>query len=116
MHHLTGGDRIDGAKEALTELRSFSIQPDGDRAVICQSHRHIRSELARLDGNIQATQGCCEMFVQIARHIGLRGIGKARPGAARGIGGQGELADNQGAAPGLRKAEVHFACVIFEQA
>ena len=43
-----------------------------------------------------------------------RGGGKARAVAARGVGGEGELADHQRRAAGIGQGEVHLAGVVLE--
>ena len=54
----------------------LAVQPDGDRSVIDQFHRHIGSETAGFDGDTIVFHTSAEVFVKLPRNIGWRRPGK----------------------------------------
>ena len=59
---------------------------------------------------------CQRALVEPAAELWPGGASEARPVAARGVGGQRELADDEQAAADLRDVEVHLAGVVGEDA
>ena len=91
-----------------------AVQPDGDRSVIDQFHRHIGSKTASFDGYTIVFHTSAEVFVQLLRNIGWRRPGKPGPISSAGIGGQGELTNDQRFAADIPKGSVHTAVVVLE--
>ena len=80
------------------------LDPDRDGAVIGQGNGHVRAELPGLDRDRQGGEGACEVFIKRAGVVRFGGLGKPRTGAARCVGGEGELADHKGGTAGLGEA------------
>jgi hypothetical protein len=74
---------------------------------------------AELTGSDQGVAGARRVDQAIEHRPGVRRLGggrEARPSAAVGIGGQGELGHQQQAAAGVGKAQVHAPIGIVEHA
>ena len=91
-----------------------AVQPDGDRSVIDQFHRHMGSKTAGFDGDTIVFHTSAEVFVKLPRNIGWRRPGKPGPISSAGIGGQGELTNDQRFAADIPKGSVHTAVVVLE--
>ena len=77
---------------------------------------HVGTELAVRDLAVACGRGGEHPLVDPPPQFGTGRPGKARPVAARGIGGQGELADDQEPAGHCGQVEVHLASGVAEDA
>ena len=91
----------------------FRVEPDGHRPVIDERNLHVGAEDAVGHRHAVAGDGLRKMLVETPALIRRGGRGKARPVALR-LGGQRELADDEGGAAGVDERAVHAAGIVLE--
>src|SRR5690606_37260042 len=96
-------------------LLPLRIEPDRHRAVIDQRNLHVGGEDAVGDRNAVAAKGFGKMLVEALAFVGRGGGGEAGAVALR-LGGERELADDEGSTPGVQQRAVHAAFLVAEDA
>src|SRR5882757_10524979 len=88
------------------------FQPERHRTVIDQRHLHVGPEYARGYLPVGASRPLQEMVTKAPCLIGSRSGAEARPGAFVGVGGKGELRNQQQLSPDVAQRQVHLALLI----